>query len=112
MNGAQYDKGFKNPHFITNNDRGIVELNNALVLLVENKIDNIRQIQGVLEHVIKTNKALLIIADMEPAVLSALAMNKMKGNIKVNVIDAPVFGVNKLNTLKDLSLITGATIIN
>ena len=112
VNGAQYDKGFKNPHFITNNDRGIVELNNALVLLVENKIDNIRQIQGVLEHVIKTNKALLIIADMEPAVLSALAMNKMKGNIKVNVIDAPVFGVNKLNTLKDLSLITGATIIN
>jgi chaperonin GroEL len=112
VDGAQYDKGFKNPHFITNNDRGIAELDNALVLLVENKIDNIRQIQGVLEHVIKKNKALLIIADMEPAVLSALAMNKMKGNIKVNVIDAPVFGVNKLNTLKDLSLITGATIIN
>ena len=112
VNGAQYDKGFKNPHFITNNDRGIAELDNALVLLVENKIDNIRQIQGVLEHVIKKNKALLIIADMEPAVLSALAMNKMKGNIKVNVVDAPVFGVNKLNTLKDLSLITGATIIN
>ena len=112
VDGAQYDKGFKNPHFITNNDRGTVELNNASVLIVENKIDNIRQIQGVLEHVIKKNKALLIIADMEPAVLSALAMNKMKGNIKVNVVDAPVFGVNKLNTLKDLSLITGATIIN
>ena len=112
VNGAQYEKGFKSPHFITNNDRSIAELNNALVLLVENKIDNIRQIQGVLEHVIKKNKALLIIADMEPNVLSALAMNKMKGNIKVNVIDAPVLGVNKLNTLKDLSLITGATIIN
>tara|TARA_R100000951_G_scaffold19718_1_gene16620 strand:- start:3824 stop:5374 length:1551 start_codon:yes stop_codon:yes gene_type:complete len=112
VNGAQYDKGFKSPHFITNNDRSTAELNNALVLLVENKIDNIRQIQGVLEHIIKKNKALLIIADMEPNVLSALAMNKMKGNIKVNVIDAPVLGVNKLNTLKDLSLITGATIIN
>ena len=112
VDGAQYNKGFKNPHFITNNDRGIVELNNAAVLLVENKVDNIRQIQGVLEYVIQKNKALLIIADVEPNVLSALAMNKMKGNIKVNVIDAPVFGVNKLNTLKDLSLITGATIIN
>ena len=112
VDGAQYDKGFKNPHFITNNDRGIVELNNAAVLLVENKIDNIRQIQGILEHVIKKNKALLIIGDTDPNVLSALAMNKMKGNIKINVIDAPVFGVNKLNTLKDLSLITGATIIN
>jgi len=112
VDGAQYDKGIVNPHFITNQERGTVELNNALVLLVENKIDNIRQIQGVLEYVIKKNKALLIIADMDPAVLSALAMNKIKGNIKVNVIDAPVYGVNKLNTLKDLALITGATIIN
>tara|TARA_R110001599_G_scaffold182047_2_gene374974 strand:+ start:1802 stop:3358 length:1557 start_codon:yes stop_codon:yes gene_type:complete len=112
VDGAQYDKGFTNAHFITNNDRGISELNNASVLLVENKIDNIRQIQGVLEYVIKKNKALLIIADVEPTVLSALAMNKIKGNIKINVIDAPVYGVNKLNTLKDLSLITGATIIN
>jgi chaperonin GroEL len=112
VDGAQYDKGFTNPHFITNNDRGIAELSNASVLLVENKIDNIRQIQGVLEYVIKKNKALLIIADVDPTVLSALAMNKIKGNIKINVIDAPVYGVNKLNTLKDLSLITGATIIN
>ena len=112
VDGAQYEKGFKNPHFITDNDKGIAEVENAAVLLVENKIDNIRQIQGVLEYVIKKNKALLIIADVDPNVLSALAMNKVKGNIKVNVIDAPVYGVNKLNTLKDLSLITGATIIN
>ena len=112
VDGAQYEKGLKNPHFITNTDRGVAELHNALVLLVENKIDNIRQIQGVLEHVIKNNKSLLIIADMEQAVLSALVMNKLKGHIKVNVIDAPVYGVNKLNTLQDLSLITGATIIN
>ncbi len=112
VDGAQYEKGFVNSHFITNQERGIAELNNACVLLVENKIENIRQIQGVLEHVIKKNKSLLIIADIEPNVLSALAMNRVKGNIKVNVIDSPVYGVNKLNTLKDLSLITGATIIN
>ncbi len=112
VDGAQYDKGFSNSHFITDQERGIAELNNASVLLVENKIDNIRQIQGVLEHVIKKNKALLIIADLDPTVLSALAMNKVKGNIKVNVIPAPVYGVNKQNTLKDLALITGANIIN
>jgi len=112
VDGAQYDKGFSNSHFITDQERGISELSNASVLLVENKIDNIRQIQGVLEHVIKKNKSLLIIADMEQTVISALAMNKVKGNIKVNVINAPVYGVNKQNTLKDLSLITGATIIN
>ena len=112
VDGAQYDKGFQNAHFITNQERGIAELENAVVLLVENKIESIRQIQGVLEYVIKKNKSLLVIADMEPTVLSALAMNKVKGNIKINVIAAPVYGVNKLNTLKDLSLITGATIIN
>jgi len=55
---------------------------------------------------------LLIIGDLEQGVLSALAMNKMKGNIKVNVINAPTYGVNKQQVLQDLSLLTGATIIN
>jgi chaperonin GroEL len=55
---------------------------------------------------------LLIIGDLEQGVLSALAMNKMKGNIKVNVIDAPTYGINKQQMLQDLSLLTGATIIN
>jgi chaperonin GroEL len=112
VDGAQYDKGLKNPHFITNADKGTSELEDVYILLVENKIENIRQIQGILEFIIKGNKSLLIIADMDPNVVSALAMNKIKGNIKINVIDAPVYGVNKLNTLQDLSLITGATIIN
>ena len=112
IDGAQYDRGLINPHFITNKDKGTAELDNPYVLLVENKIDNIRQIQGVLEFIIKGNKSLLIIAETDPTVTSALAMNKIKGNIKVNVIDAPVYGVNKQNTLQDLSLITGATIIN
>jgi len=112
IDGAQYEKGLKNPHFITNSDKGTSELENVCVLIMENKIENIRQIQNVLEYVIKENKSLLIIGDVEPPVLSALAMNKVKGVIKVNVIDAPTFGVNKLNTLQDLSLITGAAIIN
>jgi chaperonin GroEL len=55
---------------------------------------------------------LLIIGDLEQGVLSALAMNKNKGNIKVNVINAPTYGVSKQEVLQDLSLLTGATIIN
>jgi chaperonin GroEL len=66
----------------------------------------------VLEYVIKNNKPLLIIGDLEQGVLSALAMNKNKGNIKVNVVNAPTYGVNKKQILDDLSLLTGATIIN
>ena len=54
----------------------------------------------------------MIIADCEQVVISALAMNKVKGNIKVNVINAPTYGVSKKDTLSDLALLTGATVIN
>ena len=112
VEGAQYDKGLTNRHFITNAESQSAELDNPLVLLIESKVDSIRQIQTVLEYVIKNNKPLLIIGDLEKGVLSALAMNKIKGNIKVNVIDAPTFGVNRKQLLDDLSLLTNATIIN
>jgi len=112
IEGVQYDKGLVNSHFITNPNKRVAELENPVVLIIESPVESIRQIQSVLEHVIKTNKSLLIIADMETNVLSALAMNKVKGNIKVNVINAPTYGVNKKDTLADLALLTGATIIN
>jgi len=112
VDGVQYDKGITNSHFITNKATKTAELEKPLVLLLESPVDTIRQIQSVLEYVIKNNKPLLIIGDLEQGVLSALAMNKMKGNIKVNVIDAPTYGINKQQMLQDLSLLTGATIIN
>ena len=112
VDGVQYDKGITNSHFITNKQSKTAELENPLVLLIESPIDTIRQIQTVLEYVIKNNKPLLIIGDLEQGVLSALAMNKIKGNIKINVINAPTYGVNKKQILDDLSLLTGATIIN
>ena len=112
IEGVHYDKGLVNSHFITNPNKRVAELENPVVLIIESPVESIRQIQSVLEHVIKANKSLLIIADMETNVLSALAMNKVKGNIKVNVINAPTYGVNKKDTLTDLALLTGATIIN
>ena len=112
IEGVQYDKGLTNSHFVTNKQNKTAELENPLVLLVESPIETIRQIQSVLEYVIKNNKPLLIIGDLEQGVLSALAMNKMKGNVKINVIDAPTYGINKKQTLDDLSLLTGATIVN
>ena len=79
---------------------------------VESQITNIRKIQSVLEHIIKTGKSLLIIADVDQQVVSALAMNKSKGNIKVNIVDAPIYGVSKKDMLEDLCAVTGATLIN
>ena len=112
VEGVQYDSGYMNSHFVTNKENNSVELDNPLVLIVESAIENVRRIQGILEYIIKTKKSLLIIADVDPQVLNALAMNKVKGNIKVNVVAAPPYGVNKKDTLDDLAALTGATVIN
>ncbi len=112
IEGVQYDQALKNNHFISNKEKGTAELENPLVLIVESKIPNIRKIQSVLEYVIKNGKSLLIIADVDQQVLSALAMNKTKGNIKVNVVDAPIYGISKKDVLSDLCAVTGATVIN
>ena len=112
INGAAIDKPLKNFHFITDESKKEAVLENPLVLLVENKIENIRKIQSVLEYVIKNNEPLLIIGEADEQVVSALAMNKMKGNIKVNIIDTPDFGIYRKEKLQDLALLTGATVVN
>ena len=112
IDGAQYSKGLTTPHFITNKEKKTAELENPLVLLIDSEINSIRQIQNVLEYVIKKRKPLLIIGDLHQDVLAALAMNKTKGNIKINVIEAPTLGVNRKQILDDISLLTGAIVIN
>ena len=112
VEGVQCNMGLTNSHFITNPKNKTAELDNPLVLLIESPVESIRQIQSVLEYVIKNNKPLLIIGDLEQGVLSALAMNKSKGNIKINVINAPTFGINRKEILDDLALLTRATVIN
>ena len=112
VEGVQCNMGLTNSHFITNQKNKTAELENPLVLLIESPVESVRQIQSVLEYVIKNKKSLLIIGDLEQSVLSALAMNRSKGNIKVNVINAPTFGINRKEILDDLALLTGATVIN
>ena len=112
IDGLQYEKGLTNSHFITEQDSKVATLTNPYVLLIESPVENIRKIQSVLEYIIKKSKPLLIIADLDPKVIATLAMNKIKGNVKVNVINAPTYGIAKKDMLNDLSLLTGATIIN
>ena len=112
IEGVQYEQGCVLDHFITNKEDKTCELHEPLILILDSKIDNIRKIQNVLEYIIAEKKSLLIIGELEPQVTSALAMNKVKGNIKVNVINSPVYGINRKEMLEDLSLITGATVVN
>jgi chaperonin GroEL len=112
VDGVQIDSGLTSPHFVTDKDKQVCELDNPLVLIVGSEIPNIRRIQKILEHVIKNKRSLLIVAPVDQQVKAALLMNKVKGNIKVNIIDLPGFGPTKEDTCDDLAFLVGATIIN
>jgi len=112
VDGVQLSCKLTSPHFMTNKDRQLCELENPYVLIVASEIPSIRKIQNILEHVIKQNRSLLIVAQVSEQVKSALLMNKVKGNIKVNIIDNPGFGASKRDTIEDLALLTGAKVID
>ena len=86
VDGVQIDCGLTSPHWVTNTEKHIAELDNPYVLIVSSEIPNVRKIQTVLEHVIKKGRALLIVAPVAQSVKSALLMNKVKGNIKINIV--------------------------
>ena len=112
VDGVQIDSGLTSPHFVTDKDKQVCELENPLVLVVGSEIPNIRKIQTVLEYVIKKGKSLLIVDPVAQQVKAALLMNKVKGNIKVNIIDLPGFGPTKFDTVEDFAFLVGATVIN
>ena len=112
VDGVQIDSGLTSPHFITDKDKQVAELDNPLVLIVSSEIANVRKIQSILEYVIKNKRSLLIVAPVEQQVKAALLMNKVKGNIKVNIVDLPGFGPTKDDTVADLAFLVGATAIN
>ena len=112
VEGVQIASKLTSPHFITNKDRQLCELENPYVLIVASEIPSIRKIQSILEYVIKQNRSLLVVASVSTQVKSALLMNKVKGNIKINIVDTPGFGAGKRDTIEDLALLTGAKIID
>ena len=112
VDGVQFDSGITSPHFVTDTEKHEAILEEPLVLIVGSEIPNIRKIQPILEYVIKHKKELLIVAQVDQQLKSALMMNKVKGNIKVNIVDLPGFGPTKQDTIKDLAFLTGATVIN
>lgn len=112
VDGVQFDSTLKSPYLITDKDKERAELQKPYVLIVDSPIPNIRRIQNILEFVIKQNRSILIIAEVEQQPMQALLMNKVKGNIKINIIDPPGFGPTRRDTLEDLAAITGAKVIS
>lgn len=113
VEGMQFDKGYLSPAFITDEERSEAVLENGLVLLYQGKITTAQEILPLLEKVVQAKKPLTIIAeDVEGQALSALVMNKMRGNIEVVALKAPGFGDRRKAIMEDLAVHTDGTVIS
>jgi chaperonin GroEL len=113
VEGMQFDRGYISPYFANKPDTLTAELDNPLILLVDKKISNIREMITVLEAVAKSGKPLLIIAeDVEGEALATLVVNNMRGILKVCAVKAPGFGDRRKAMLQDIAILTGATVIS
>lgn len=107
--GMQYDKGYVSPYMVSDHEKMQAKLENAYVLVTDQKITNIQEILPVLEQVVQANKPLLLIADdVENEATSTLVVNKLRGTFNVVATKAPGFGDNQKEILKDIAILTGA----
>jgi chaperonin GroEL len=113
VEGMQFDRGYISPYFINDPDRQAAYLDDALVLLHDKKISNIRDLLPVLEATSKAGKPLLIVAeDIDGEALATLVVNAMRGILKVAAVKAPGFGDRRKAMLEDIAILTGATVIS
>ena len=113
VDGMQFDKGFVSPYFITRPAERDCVLEDALILIFEKKISNLRELVPVLEKVAQSGKPLLIIAeDVEGEALAALVVNKLRGVLNVCAVKAPGFGDRRKAMLSDIAILTGGTMVS
>ena len=112
VEGMQFDRGYLSPHFVTNQDEQIVELEKPLVLIHEEKISSAKSLVPLLEAVSRANKPLLIIAeDVEGEALATLVVNKMRGILNACAVKAPGYGDRRKAMLGDIAMLTGGNAI-
>ena len=112
VEGMELCRGYVSAHFCTDRERMVVELNGALVFLVEQKIHSVQEILAVLQYASSSGMELLIVADdIDGDVLSTLVMNRWKGNLRVAMIKSPDFGDQRGAILEDLAVLTGACVV-
>ena len=113
VEGMQFDRGYLSPYFVTNPDKMVAELEDALILLHEKKLSSLQPMVPLLEAVIQAQKPLLIIAeDVEGEALATLVVNKLRGGLKVAAVKAPGFGDRRKAMLQDIAILTGGQVIS
>ncbi|MDD7971763.1 chaperonin GroEL [Roseinatronobacter alkalisoli] len=113
VEGMQFDRGYLSPYFVTNPDKMIAELDDALILIHEKKLSSLQPMVPLLEQVIQSQKPLLIIAeDVEGEALATLVVNKLRGGLKIAAVKAPGFGDRRKAMLQDIAILTGGQVIS
>ena len=111
--GMQFDKGFISPYFITDPDRQEAVLEDAYVMVADQKIKSVNDLLPVLEKVMQTGKSIMVLAeDVEGEALATLVVNKIRGTFPSVAVKAPGFGERRKAMLQDIALLTGATVIS
>ena len=109
VEGMQYDKGYVSPYMVSDREKMQVELENAYVMVTDQKINTIQEILPLLEKIVQSAKPLLIIADdIDNEVTSTLIVNKLRGTFNVVATKAPGFGDNQKEMLQDIAVLTNA----
>ena len=112
VEGMMFDRGYITPYMVTDTDKMVAVLDDALVLVTDKKISNIQEILPLLEQIVQTGKKLLIIAeDVEGDALTNLILNKLRGVFTCVAVKAPGFGDRRKEMLRDIATLTGAQVI-
>jgi len=112
VEGMQFDKGYLSPYFVTDPQTQDCTFDDALILIFEKKISNLKDMLPLLEKVAKAGNPLLIIAeDVEGEALATLVVNSMRGTLKAAAVKAPGFGDRRKAMLEDIAILTGGTFI-
>ena len=113
VEGMQFDRGYLSPYFVTNADKMIAELDDALILLHEKKLSSLQPMVPLLEAVIQSQRPLVIVAeDVEGEALATLVVNKLRGGLKIAAVKAPGFGDRRKAMLQDIAILTGGQVIS
>ncbi len=112
VEGMEFDRGYITPYMVTDTEKMVAELDDALILITDKKISNIQELLPILEQVVQSGKKLLVIAeDVEGEALSTLIVNKLRGTLNVVCVKAPGFGDRRKEMLEDIAVLTGGTVI-